>query len=291
VKRIFTIFLIFLFLLALVLTSSCATPSTPCPECPTCPTGCPNTCVIDLINNTISPTNEVVTPIGSIANGQAAFQIKCGNYTCFEMKIKIKQGNLGGLCLLDIGDSPTNDGGGGDYCGVADVTDPDCFTHDAELCVGRATDSGPFNIALYGDDKCTAMDKVLARLDDIFPQTMNPKPPIWVLRVKIYEIQKASGETDDYTPFNCKICVLDESTGQSFYYSGTNAFSLGGNDQEAGGISKNDYVIRGTINKVIYTTIHPERTGTGVVEVICKWRNTCDPCTNEGTAEGNWEIP
>jgi hypothetical protein len=212
-----------------------------------------NTCVLDLTNNTLSPTNNVVTTVEPLGNGKAvvAINMGAGNYSVLEMKIEIQDPQ--GKYLLNIGDSPTNDGGGGDA---------GSFSNDSELEVVSDATYPNFILQLYANQYFSTPGAVVANLVPLFPPSGNVTT--WILRVKIADQ---------------KMCALVENTGalrgdvnnpapESPYI-----FRLGGLDKEASG-GLNDYTYYAAFNRVIYTGAHPDRTGSGVTKVTFKWRTT-----------------
>jgi len=223
-----------------------------------------NTCVLDLTNNTLSPTNSVVTPVEPLGDGEAVVEIDmgAGNYSVLEMKIEI-QAPSGGW-LLNIGNSPTNDGAGGDYGD---------FANDSELDVYGDATYPNFILQLYANQYFSTPGAVVANLVPLFNLQPTPTPVLWILRIKIADQ---------------KMCALVENTGalrgdpdnpapESPY-----VFRLGGPDNEAnGGVGPNDYKYYAAFNRVIYTDVHPDRTGSGVTKVTFEWRTTWP----------GWEIP
>lgn len=211
-----------------------------------------NTCVLDLIDNSLSPTNSVVTPVEPLGDGKAVVEIDmgAGNYSVLEMKIEIQdpEGNY----LLNIGNSPTNDGGGGDY---------GSFYNDSELDVTSSATYPDFILQLYANQYFSTPGAVVANLVPLFHL---PTPTIvtWILRIKIADQ---------------KMCALVENTGalrgdvDNPAPESPHIFRLGGPDAEAG---QNDFVYYAAFNRVIYTDVHPDRTGSGVTKVTFMWRTT-----------------
>jgi len=188
-------------------------------------------------------------------DGSAVEAIDMGNYTVLEMKIMIV--DPAGPWLLNIGNSPSNNGGGGDGGD---------FANDSELDI--TGDGDNFILQLYANDYFSTPGAVLANLTDLFPPT--PTIVLWVLRVKIADQ---------------KMCALVENTGalrgdpdnpdpESQYI-----FRLGGADKEHLPNYQNDFIYYAAFNRVISGT--PDRTGSGVTKVTFMWRNTWP----------GWEIP
>ena len=212
-------------------------------------------CVLDLTNNTLSPTNSLVTPL-VLADGKAVVEIDmgAGNYSVLEMKIEIE--DPAGDYLLNIGNSPTNNGGGGDA---------GQFSNDSELDVASDATNPNFILQLYANDYFTTPGAVLANLTNLFPPT--PTIVTRILRVKIADQ---------------RMCVCNQNTGALRDAESPYIFRLGGPDAEAGGL--NDFIYYAAFNRVIGS---PDRTGSGVRTVTFHWGYTWDACAcNDG-----WDIP
>lgn len=256
-KKVFIV----LLLLALVLASSCTEPVPENSDNSETPENSVNTCVIDLVNNTetcsgISP--QVVQLLEPCGDGKAVVKIDMTNYSVLEMRIKIAAEELGGQWLLNIGNSPSNNGGGGDSHD---------FSNDSELYVSSEYDEN-FMLELTANDYFTPAGAVVANLVDLFPPTMNGKTPCtWTLRVKIADQ---------------KMCATVENTGALRDASSEYIFRLGGPDEEADG---NDFIYYAAFNRVIGDAA---RTGSGVCEVTFQWRNTWDGCTCNTGPGGGW---
>jgi hypothetical protein len=214
-----------------------------------------NTCVLDLISNTLSPVNSVVTPAEPLGNGKAVVGIDmaAGNFSVLEMKIEVcvPDGNW----LLNIGNSPTCDGAGGDG---------GQFANDSELDVTSDAAYPDFILRLRASQYYTTPGAVLADLAPLFYTP--PSSPVpwgcWTLRIKIAD-QKMS--------------ALVEETGESIEdFSSPFIFRLGGPDTEAG---QNDSIYYAAFNRVI--SGRADRTGSGVEVVTFMWRTTWS----------GWEIP
>jgi hypothetical protein len=185
-------------------------------------------------------------------NGPARETINMGNYTVLEMKIEIADAQLAGPWLLNIGNSPSNNGAGGDNGD---------FANDSELDVTSNETNPNFILQLRANQYFSTPGAVLANLTNLFPPATNT--PTWILRVKIADQ---------------KMCALVENTGALRDVESPFIFRLGGADSEAVG-GYNDFIYYAAFNCVIKDT--PGRTGSGVTKVTFMWRNTWP----------DWEIP
>lgn len=204
-----------------------------------------NTCILDLINNTLSPTNDVVTPVGPVGDGKAVVEIDmgAGNYSVLEMKIKVEDPTPipDGQWLLNIGNSPSNNGAGGD---AGD------FSNDSELDI--TNEGWDFTLRLYANGDHTPPGAVVFNLTKLFA------PPTayfeYTLRVKIADQ---------------KMRALIEGGQDSGDFSNPYIFRLGGPDAEA---VTNDFIYYAAFNRVI--SDRPDRVGSRVTGVTFMWRNT-----------------
>lgn len=214
-----------------------------------------NMCVLDLINNTLSPTNDVVTPVEPLGNGNAVVEIDmgAGNYSVLEMKVEI-QDPLGDW-LLNIGNSPTNDGAGGDA---------GSFSNDSELNIAHNTSSSnawDCPLQVYENGYAQPPSTVWAALPSFFKAPTVPWS--YTLRVKIADQ---------------KVCVYVVDTGQLLGNVDNPdpecpyIFRLGGTDNENSPTYLNDYIYYAAFNRVI--SGRPDRTGSGVTKVTFMWRTT-----------------
>jgi hypothetical protein len=176
-------------------------------------------------------------------NGPEIHTTDMTGYEVLEMKIEIADAQLEGPWLLNIGNSPSNDGAGGDGGD---------FSNDSELDI--TGDGHNFTLQLYANEYFSTPGAVLANLSDLFPTATNTTA--WILRVKIADQ---------------KMCVLNENTGASIDVTSQYIFRLGGPDAEAG---QNDFIYYTAFNCVI--SGNPDRTGSGVTKVTYMWRSTWD---------------
>ena len=192
---------------------------------------------------TITWLPHVSPSSSSDLNGPEIHTIDMTGYEVLEMKIEIADAQLEGPWLLNIGNSPSNDGAGGDGGD---------FSNDSELDI--TGDGHNFTLQLYANEYFSTPGAVLANLTDLFPTATNTTT--WILRVKIADQ---------------KMCVLNENTGASIDVTSQYIFRLGGPDAEAG---QNDFIYYTAFNCVI--SWNSDRTGSGVTKVTFMWRSTWD---------------
>jgi hypothetical protein len=201
-----------------------------------------NTCVLDLINNTLSPANDVVTPVAPLGDGQAVVKIDMGaaDSSVLEMRIKVADplANPAGPWLLNIGNSPSNNGAGGDG---------GHFSNDSELDI--TIEGFDSTLRVYANGYYATPGAVVFDLTDLFP------PPLayyeHILRMKIADQ---------------KMRALVEGGPDSGDFSNPYIFRLGGSDAEAG---TNDFIYYAAFDRVIGS---PTRIGSGVTGVTFMWR-------------------
>lgn len=202
-----------------------------------------NTCYVDFTGgvNTCQPCGIVspYEPNGGIdwANSRAVMKIEMANHQALEMKIEVN--NPGGDWLLNIGNSPSNNGAGGDGRD---------FSNDSELDI---TGDGDWKLSVYGNDYSigAGIPRPLLRVQDFLGANA-----VNIVRVKI-------GDK--------RLWIKSEPSGNEAVLLDNEYISrLGASDSECNCV---DYQYYAAFNRTIGDS---RRTGNGVTKVIFLWSST-----------------
>jgi hypothetical protein len=206
-----------------------------------------NSCYIDFSSktDTCSQAGSTVKPFVSqgginFLKSQAVVQIDMSTYSVLEMKIEVPAP----LALsptgwiLNIGNSPSNNGYGGDGGD---------FANDSELQIFNG------QISVYGDDYSIGNPQVPRPMQTVDGFISGAGD---IIRVEVTDQQ---------------LSVENSRTGRTLSIPSSYLFRLGGIDKEA---SRNDYIYYAAFNRTIGDAT---RTGSGVVKVTFHWRNALGP--------------
>ena len=206
-----------------------------------------NTCYVDFANqvNTCQLDGIVwpYEPNGGInwALSQAVMKINMANHQALEMKIEVQ--NPGGDWLLNIGNSPSNNGAGGDGGD---------FSNDSEIDITKDTE---WKLRVYGNDYSTGAGI--------------PRPLLVTNEFITREFIDSGKETIRVKIGDERLWIKSEVRGnEAALFENEYIFRLGATDDECGGVDYQYYV---AFNRTIGS---PWRTGTGVTKVTFLWSNT-----------------